>query len=87
MGALSYCTYQSEDGKCFILDFWVFPQHRCNGTRHRCFEALQDYTKKGGAFDYEINCDGWDDRMRFWKSIGFVENGVDEYGVPLPIKR
>jgi len=43
--------------------------------------------KKGGALYYEINCDGWDDRMRFWKSIGFVENGVDEYGVPLPIKR
>lgn len=24
IGATSYCTYQSEDGKCFILDFWVF---------------------------------------------------------------
>ena len=25
IGAASYCTYQSEDGKCFVLDFWVFP--------------------------------------------------------------
>lgn len=28
IGSASYCTYQSEDGKCFILDFWVFPEHR-----------------------------------------------------------
>ena len=28
IGAASYCTYQSEDGKCFILDYWVFPQFR-----------------------------------------------------------
>ena len=25
IGAAQYNTYQSEDGKCFILDFWVFP--------------------------------------------------------------
>ena len=39
IGAASYCTYQSEDGKCFILDFWVFPQFRGNNTGHLCFEA------------------------------------------------
>ena len=37
IGAASYCTYQSEDGKCFILDYWVFPEYRGNGTGHRCF--------------------------------------------------
>ena len=24
IGAASYCIYDSEDGKCFILAFWVF---------------------------------------------------------------
>ena len=32
IGAAQYNTYQSEDGKCFILDFWVFPAYRGNGT-------------------------------------------------------
>ena len=31
IGAVSYCTYQSEDGKCFILDYWIFPEFRGNG--------------------------------------------------------
>lgn len=37
IGAAQYNTYQSEDGKCFILDFWVFPEYRGNGTGHACF--------------------------------------------------
>ena len=55
IGAASYCIYQSEDGKCFILDYWVFPQFRGNGTGHRCFEALEQYTKADGAQYYELN--------------------------------
>lgn len=31
IGAAQYNTYQSEDGKCFILDFWVFPAYRGKG--------------------------------------------------------
>jgi len=42
VGAASFCNYQSEDGKCFILDFWVFPEYRGNGMGHRCFDALED---------------------------------------------
>ena len=86
IGAASYCTYQSEDGKCFILDYWVFPEYRGNGTGHRCFEALQEYTKADGAKYYELNSTK-EDSIRFWKSIGFVENGKDEYGMLLLVKR
>ena len=86
IGAASYCTYQSEDGKCFILDYWVFPQFRGNGTGHRCFEALEQYTKADGAKYYELNSMK-DDSIRFWKSIGFVENGKDEYDMLLLVKR
>lgn len=86
IGAASYCTYQSEDGKCFILDYWVFPQFRGNGTGHRCFEALEQYTKADGANYYELNSMK-EDSIRFWKSIGFVENGKDEYDMLLLVKR
>ncbi len=86
IGAASYCTYQSEDGKCFILDFWVFPSFRGNCTGHRCFDALEEYTKADGARYYEINSEK-PESVRFWKSLGFTENGVDEYGMPLFARR
>ena len=86
IGAASYCTYQSEDGKCFILDFWVFPEYRGNGTGHRCFAALEQYAGADGARYYELNSVK-EDSVRFWKSLGFTDNGVDEYGMPLLIRR
>ncbi len=86
IGSASFCTYQSEDGKCFILDYWVFPQFRGNGTGHRCFEALERYTKADGAKYYELNSMK-DNAIRFWKSIGFTENGKDEYDMLLWIRR
>ena len=86
IGAASYCTFQSEDGKCFILDYWVFPQFRGNGTGHRCFEALEQYTKADGAQYYELNSTK-ENSIRFWKSMGFVENGKDEYDMLLLVKR
>lgn len=86
IGAAQYNTYQSEDGKCFILDFWVFPKYRGNGTGHRCFEALEKYTKADGASYYEINSEK-EDSVRFWKSIGFIENGKDEYDMPIFVKK
>jgi GNAT superfamily N-acetyltransferase len=85
IGAASYCTYQSEDGKCFILDFWVFPPFRGNGTGHRCFDALAEYTEADGAKYYELNSEK-EDSIRFWKSLGFCENGMDEYGMRLLIR-
>ena len=86
IGAAQYNTYQSEDGKCFILDFWVFPEHRGNGTGHRCFATLQAYTKSEGARYYELNCTK-DNAHRFWNSLGFVDCGVDEYEMPVMIRR
>lgn len=86
IGAAQYNIYQSEDGKCFILDFWVFPENRGNGTGRRCFEVLEEYTKADGAVYYELNSEK-EESVRFWKSIGFVENGKDEYDMPLFIKR
>lgn len=87
IGAFSYCTFKSEDGKCFILDFWIFKKYRNQGYGHKCFYQLVDYTKKDGALYYQINCDGQEKRMHFWKSLGFIETGIDEYDVPLLTKR
>lgn len=85
IGAAQYNTYQSEDGKCFILDFWVFPRYRGGGRGHACFAALEAYTRADGARYYEINSEK-EDSVRFWKSLGFKENGKDEYDMPLFIR-
>lgn len=82
IGAAQFNTYHSEDGKCFILDFWVFPDFRGKGTGHHCFEALRQYTSEDGARYYEINCDR-ENAHRFWTSLGFVDTGVDEDDMPL----
>ena len=86
IGAASYCTYQSEDGKCFILDFWVFPEFRGGGTGHECFAALEKYTEADGAVYYEINSTK-EDSIRFWRSLGFTENGVDEDDMPVFVRK
>ena len=86
IGASQYCTFQSEDGKCFILDFWVFPESRGNGTGHACFEALTAYTKADGAVYYALNY-AKENSHRFWLSNGFTDDGVDEYGSKLMVKR
>jgi len=85
IGAAQYNTYQSEDGKCFILDFGVFPEYRGNGTGHKCFETLENYTRSDGAKYYELNSTK-EDSIRFWKSNGFIENGKDEWDMPLFMK-
>ncbi len=86
IGAAQYCTYQSEDGKCFLMDFWVFPEHRGEGNGHRCFGALDAYVSADGAVYYEINCEK-EDAHRFWLSLGFRDSGADEYGMPLMERR
>ena len=85
IGACQYRTFQSSDSECFIMDFWVFPAYRGNGTGHDCFYALLEYTQKDGAIYYVINCSKEDSR-RFWLSLGFADNGIDEYGGKLMIK-
>ncbi|MGN1190836.1 MAG: GNAT family N-acetyltransferase, partial [Candidatus Ornithospirochaeta sp.] len=69
-----------------ILDYWIFPPFRGNGTGHKAFEALKEYTEKDGTKYYRINSEK-DDSIRFWKSLGFIEEGIDECGVPLFVKK
>ena len=86
IGAASYCVYESVDGECFILDFWVFPHYRGNGTGRRCYEALEKAALSEGAKYFTLNSER-PDSVRFWKSLGYVENGRDEYDMPLFIKK
>ncbi len=77
--------YTSEDGKCFIMEFCVFPEYRGNGTGKACAKVLLDWVRENGALYAELNFGSNASRFRFWKSVGFMKNGVDEWGEPLMI--
>lgn len=83
IGLASFCTYDSEDSKCFILDFWILPEYRNRNKGGLAFKALMEYSK--GSY-YEINANK-ENSIRFWKKMGFTENGADEYGEKLFIKK
>lgn len=76
--------YATEDGKCFIMEYCVYPEFRGNGTGRACARVLLDWAEENGALYAELNC-GSDKRRRFWRSVGFIENGADEWGEPLMI--
>lgn len=68
IGAAQYKTYLTGDGKCFLLDFWAFPECRGNVTGHDCFDALVSYNRADGAAYCALNCAN-EKAVRFRKSL------------------
>lgn len=77
--------FTTEDGKCFIMEYCVYPEFRGNGTGKECAGVLLDWARKNGALYAELNCGSNERRLRFWESLGFIKNGADEWGEPLMI--
>ena len=77
--------FNTEDGKCFIMEYCVYPEFRGSGTGKACAAVLIDWARENGALYAELNYGSNERRFRFWESLGFVENGVDEWGEPLMI--
>ena len=75
--------FTTEGGKCFIREFCIYPEFRGNGTGKACARTLLDWAKEHGARYAELNYGGHERRRRFWESVGFIENGADEWGEPL----
>ena len=82
VGFALYCTYLSEDAKCFIVNFCIYPEYRNQGLGKRCFAALAGCAGAQGARYFELNthCRR---AMGFWESVGFRRNGYDEAGTIL----
>ena len=77
--------FTTEDSKCFIMEFCIYPKFRGGGAGKECAKVLLDWAKENGALYAELNYGSDDRRHRFWKSAGFIENGTDEWGEPLMI--
>ena len=77
--------FTTEDGRCLIMEFCVYPEFRGNGTEKACAETLLDWARKHGARYAELSYGGDERQRHFWESVGFIENGADEWGDPLMI--
>ena len=77
--------YTTEDGKCFIMEFCVYPEFRGNGTGKECAKVLLNWARENGALYAELNYGSDERRRRFWESVGFDLNGADQWGDPLMI--
>lgn len=77
--------YETEDDKCFIMEFCVYPAFRGNGIGLACGEALLSWARRRGAGYFELNC-GTVQRERFWGRLGFRRNGRDEWGETLLLR-
>lgn len=82
VGFVLAAVFTGEDGKCFILEFCVLPEHRGGGMGTACARTLLNWAREQGAGYAELNCTT-PPRQRFWGRLGFVANGADEWGVPL----
>lgn len=85
IGLCMVCTSLSEDGKCFVIDFCILPEHRCQGLGKACFAALSAHETARGAAYFELNTHRLR-AMRFWQSLGFLYNGYDAHGSILLIR-
>ena len=77
--------YNTEDGKCFLMEFCVYPEFRGNGTGKECASVFRDWARNEGAAYVELNV-STSERARFWGYSGFRRNGRDEWGVPLMLR-
>ena len=63
----------------------MYPQFRGNGTGKECAKVLLNWAEENGALYAELNHGSNERRRHFWESVGFIENGADEWGEPLMI--
>ena len=82
IGFLVYCIYTLEDGKCFILDFYIIPSRRCEGVGSAFFADFKKRAFLEGAAYFELNTHCVR-ALRFWERQGFLQNGADDYGTIL----
>jgi GNAT superfamily N-acetyltransferase len=85
-GFIVYVTYETEDGKCFILEFCVEKSLRGIGLGEYVFKRFEHDARLRGAAYFALNASNERNR-RFWTTLGFVKDGENEYGQPLYVKK
>jgi len=81
IGCCAYIIYHDEAGKCLLMDFWLFEEFRNKGIGKITFKTLEKFIKQCRGSYFSINCTVLRAK-KFWESLGFVEDGVDEHNTP-----
>lgn len=55
IGFCTYCTYHSEDGKCFIIDYCIVPELGDNSLGTNIFKIIKEIEISKGAKYFELN--------------------------------
>ena len=61
--------FTSEDGKCFIMEYCVYPEFRGNGAGKECARVLLDWCKENGLASLTVCCAPCDEGM--YRALGF----------------
>lgn len=74
IGFILYVIYDSEDGRCYVMEYRIDKPYRGQGHGRRAFEAFRE----SGAGHFALTATN-EDNLRFWKSLGFVFHETNEH--------
>lgn len=78
IGFLMYVTYFDEDGKCFLMEYYIKPTYRNSGYGKLAYLKAEKYIKDEGALYIELTPTN-EGNEKFWRSIGFKKSAdMDE---------
>lgn len=77
IGFMTYVIYNSEDGKCFVLDYCIYQKYRNNGIGKKVFYLLEkDFINKGATY-IDLNVSNTNNE-RFWIGNGFLKTNIKD---------
>jgi diamine N-acetyltransferase len=82
IGCCKFIIYHSEDHKCLLMDFWLFKEYRNQGLGKSVFDSLTELVIQKGGLYFSINC-VVERAKKWWLSLDFNDDGVDEHNTPL----
>ncbi|WP_410768947.1 GNAT family N-acetyltransferase [Fontibacillus sp. BL9] len=73
IGFFMYVTYFDENGKCFLMEYYIEPQYRSLGYGSAVFFQAEKSIHEEGASYIELTPTN-EANERFWTKLGFVKS-------------
>ena len=73
IGFLMYVTYFDEDGKCFLMEYYIQPNYRNLGYGKLAYLNAENHINDEGALYIELTPTN-ESNERFWGSVGFKKS-------------
>lgn len=73
IGFLMYVTYFDEDGKCFLMEYYIQPNYRNLGYGNSAYLNAENHINDEGALYIELTPTN-ESNERFWSGVGFEKS-------------